>query len=305
MSDITADAGARVHRPLRERTDNAATRARTDRRVKTLLYVALSLALVPLAAILVVTTFQGLGAMSIEFFTELPPFRITEEGGGYRSAFVGTFYMVGIATVLSVPLGILAAVFLVEYDEGLLVRPTRFFTDVMTGVPSIFVGLFVLSALIRGVGIGRSPLAGGIALAILMLPIVVRSAEEVLKLVPQDLRNAAYGLGARRWQSVIRVVLPAAAPGLITGTLLAIARAIGETAPLLLAAVGLRDVQLTLFEPGEQIYSNALTLQAFDEARSFAPEAQERGWGGAFSLIVIVLVLNVLARLIGRRSQVT
>ncbi len=299
---MTATIEAPSRRPLREISPNGRARARKDRIMRGMLVVSLGLALVPLGAILVVTTYNGLPALNLEFFTQLPPFRIQQPGGGYASAFVGTFYMVAIAIVLSVPLGILAAVFLVEYKESKLVPPTRFFTDVMTGVPSIFVGVFVLTAFVRGFSIGWSPLAGGIALAVLMLPIVVRSGEEVLKLVPQDIRNGAYALGARRWQSVVKVVLPAAGPGLATGSMLAIARAVGETAPLLLTAVGLREIQLQLFERGENIYSNALTLQAFDEARNFAPAAQSRGWAGAFSLILIVLVLNLVARIIGNRS---
>ncbi len=293
-----------THRPLTEIDDHARKRTRRDRTMRRALVAALFMALLPLGAIIVVTTVQGLPALNWAFFTELPPFRVQQPGGGYSSAFVGTFYMVAIAIVLAIPLGILASVYLVEYEESKLVPPTRFFTDVMTGVPSIFVGVFVLTAFVRGMNVGWSPLAGGVSLAILMLPIVVRSGEEVLKLVPQDLRNGAYALGARRWQSVMKVVIPAAGPGLVTGSMLAIARAIGETAPLLLTAVGLREIQLTLFEPGENIYSNALTLQAFSEARNFAPAAQGRGWAGAFSLIVIVLALNLLARMISKRSQV-
>jgi phosphate transport system permease protein len=289
-------------RPLTEVTPNARKRARRDRTMRILLFVSLLLALVPLGAIIVVTTVNGLPALHLAFFTELPPFRVQQPGGGYASAFVGTFYMVAIAIVLAIPLGVLASIYLVEFSDSKLVPATRFFTDVMTGVPSIFVGVFVLTAFVRGFRIGWSPLAGGIALAILMLPIVVRSGEEVLKLVPQDLRNAAYALGSRRWQSVVKVVLPAAGPGLVTGGMLAIARAIGETAPLLLTAVGLREIQLQLFERGENVYSNALTLQAFAEARNFAPAAQSRGWAGAFSLILIVLLLNLVARSIGRRS---
>jgi phosphate transport system permease protein len=300
MTMVTAEKPQ--HRPLTEVSDNARKRARKDRAMRAILLVALFLALIPLGAIIVVTTYNGLPALNLEFFTELPPFRIQQPGGGYASAFVGTLYMVAIAIVLAVPLGILGAIYLVEFSDSKLVPATRFFTDVMTGVPSIFVGVFVLTAFVRGFAIGWSPLAGGIALAILMLPIVVRSGEEVLKLVPQDLRNGAYALGSRRWQSVLKVVLPAAGPGLATGTMLAIARAAGETAPLLLTAVGLREIQLQLFERGENIYSNALTLQAFAEARTFAPAAQSRGWAGAFSLIVIVLLLNLVARAIGRRS---
>lgn len=268
--------------------------------MRALLLLTLGVALVPLVSILAVVVAKGAPALNLEFFTEAPPFSYRREGGGYLPQIFGTVYMVGVAVLLSVPLGIAAAVFTAEYPDSRLAAPIRFFTDVMTGVPSIFVGLFVYSALVVEAGMGFGTLPGAIALAVLMLPIVVRSSEEVLRLVPDDLRNAAYGLGARRWQTVTRVVLPAAGPGLATGSMLAVARGAGETAPLLLTAFG-ANVLITELSGRPQ---TSLTLQILDEARLALPAAVERAWAGSLTLIALVLLFTLGARLIARRSQV-
>lgn len=286
------------HPSLRVRAPNARSRARVDAVMRALLLVTVACALVPLAMILYSVVTRGFGALSWEFFTANPPFAVTAEGGGYAPGIVGTLMMTGIAILLAVPLGVAAAVFLVEFPSR-LGPVVRFFTDVMTGVPSIFVGLFVFSAIVIGGGIGWGTLAGGIALAILMLPIVVRSSEEVLTLVPADLRNGAYALGARRWQSVMKVVLPAASPGLITGSMLAVARAAGETAPLLLTALGARQVVTALVGQPQ----GALPMQILADARSFAPAANARGWAGALTLMAMVLLLTLIARAVGSRSR--
>lgn len=287
---------------LRDRTPNAIRRARRDRVMGAVLLAMVIVALIPLAAILVIVIRQGAPALNLEFLTQAPPFSYREEGGGYLPQIWGTVYMVGIAILLAVPLGIVAAVFTVEYSDSSLAGPIRFFTDVMTGVPSIFVGLFVYAALVADAGLGFGTLPGAVALAVLMLPIVVRSSEEVLRLVPNDLRGAAYGLGARRWQTVTRVVLPAAGPGLATGSMLAVARGAGETAPLLLTALG-ANVLVTELAGRPQ---TSLTLQILNEARK-GPGLQaavQRAWAGSLVLIVLVLVFTVGARLIARRSQV-
>ena len=286
-------------RSLSARTPNAARRARRDRLMRGLLIVTVAAAVVPLAAILVVVVAQGAPALSLEFFTQAPPFSYREFGGGYLPQIFGTLYLVGIAILLAVPLGIAAAVYIVEYRDSRLSSPIRFFTDVMTGVPSIFIGLFVYSALVVDQGLGFGTLPGAVALAVLMLPIVVRSSEEVLRLVPQDLRNAAYGLGARRWQVVTRVVLPSAGPGLATGSMLAVARGAGETAPLLLTALG-ANVLITDLVGRPQ---TALTLQILDEARTALPASTERAWAGSLVLMAIVLAFTFGARLLARRSQ--
>lgn len=267
--------------------------------MRAVLLCTVACALVPLTGILAVVIAKGAPAISLAFFTEAPPFSYRQEGGGYLPQIFGTVYMVGIAVLLAVPLGIAAAVFVVEYRDSHLTRPIRFFTDVMTGVPSIFVGLFVYSALVVDAGFGFGTLPGAVALAVLMLPIVVRSSEEVLGLVPQDLRNAAYGLGARRWQTVTRVVVPAAGPGLATAAMLAVARGAGETAPLLLTALG-ANVLVTELTGRPQ---TSLTLQILDEARLALPAAVERAWAGSLTLIVLVLVFTIGARVLSRRGQ--
>ena len=208
--------------------------------------------------------------------------------------------MVGLATVVSVPLGILGAVYLVEYGKGnWLAKLIRFFSDVMTGVPSIFVGLFVYTALVIQFGFGA--LMGAASLAIIMLPIVVRSTEEMLKLVPPELKDASYALGAAKWQTVLRVILPSAAPGITTGVMLAVARAAGETAPLLLTALG--SIQLTAKLWGEPI--QALPLAIFDGARNPFAAGQARAWAGALELLIIVLVFTIVARVVASRSRIS
>jgi phosphate transport system permease protein len=188
--------------------------------------------------------------------------------------------------------------FVVEYSNSKLVPFIQFFTDVMTGVPSIFVGLFIYTILVQSGG-GFSTLAGGLALSLLMIPIVARASEEVLRLVPDDLRNAAYGLGARKWQVVMKVVLPTAADGLITSAMLAVARAAGETAPLLLTALGSFTIVTRLLGQPQ----SALPLIIFNEARGPFEPAHARAWAGALELMLLVLILTVIARTISRRSK--
>jgi phosphate transport system permease protein len=186
----------------------------------------------------------------------------------------------------------------VEYSDSKLSPLIQFFTDVMTGVPSIFVGLFVYSALVQN-GAGFSTLAGGLSLSLLMIPIVARASEEVIRLVPEDLRNAAYGLGARRWQVVMQVVLPASANGLVTAAMLAVARAVGETAPLLLTAFGAFTIVPELLGKPQA----ALPLIIYNEARGPFEPAHVRAWAGALELMLLVLVLTLIARTLSRRSQ--
>jgi phosphate transport system permease protein len=264
------------------------------------LFGAFLVAVIPLVLILAVVVARGMSAMRLDFLIQTQPLSFRAEGGGFVHGLVGTAMMVGVAIVISVPLGIAAAVFLTEYRSSRLARPVRFFTDVMTGVPSIFVGLFVYATLVRGFDLGFGTLPGGIAISILMLPIIVRSAEEILKLVPADLRSASTAMGARRWQTALFVVLPAAAPGLITGVMLAVARGAGETAPLILTAFGTPYLVTALV--GEP--QTALPLLVFDGARlPFAP-AQARAWAGALELVVFVLLLTIVARFIGGRQRV-
>lgn len=260
------------------------------------LLVAMVIAVVPLLMIVSQVFVNGIGAINLEFFTqtEPPPRRA---GGGYLQGIVGTLYMVGIATVLAVPLGIMGAVYLVEYGRGWFAGIIRFFTDVMTGVPSVFVGLFVYGALVIPFTFGT--IMGGLGLAIMMLPIVVRSSEEMLKLVPADQRAASAGLGARKWQTITRVVLPSAAPGLTTGAMLAVARAAGETAVLLLTALG--SLQLVTALAGRA--QSSITLLIYNGAKQPFQPGKERAWAGALVLLATVFILTFIARLITARAH--
>jgi phosphate transport system permease protein len=285
-----------------ERSPLAARRARKDRVMTGVMFVSLLLALIPLALILFEVVRKGIGAMNWDFLTSVQPFSQRQAGGGYLHGLVGTLYMVAIAGIIAIPLGIASATFIVEYHESKLRRFVQFFTDVMTGVPSIFVGLFIYSLLVRGsigFSIGFSTLAGALSLSLLMLPIVTRSCEEIIRLVPDDLRNGAYGLGARRWQVVMKVVLPAASGGLITSAMLAVARAAGETAPLLLTALG----AFTIVGDLTNAPQSALPLLIYNEARGPYAAAHARAWAGALELMLLVLILTIIARTINRRSR--
>lgn len=279
---------------------NARRRQRADYAMRVVLTGAFLLAVFPLALIIVVVLQNGLSAINLEFLTTTQPLSFREFGGGFLHGLVGTIMIMTIAVIISVPLGIIGAVFLTEYPGSRLSTPVRFFTDVMTGVPSIFVGLFVYAALVRGAGLGFGTLPAGIAIAVLMLPIIVRSAEEILKLVPADLRNASTAMGARRWQTTWKVVLPAAASGLVTGVMLAVARGAGETAPLLLTAFGTPYLVTALVGEAQ----TALPLLIFEGARLPFEAAQARAWAGALELIIIVLALTIAARWLAGRSTV-
>lgn len=273
-------------------------RRRRSGLMRLVLLAGMVLAVLPLLLIVAEVARRGIGALGWSFLTQTePPFR--REGGGYLQGIVGTFYMVTLAALLSIPLGIMAAVYLVELGRGWLARTVRFFTDVMTGVPSVFVGLFVYALLVRDTGFGS--FVGALALSVIMLPIVVRSSEEMLRLVPEDQRAASAALGARHWQTIVRVVLPTARPGLVTGAMLAVARAAGETAPLLLTALGALSV-VTAFQGTPQ---SSLTLLIYDGATQPFAAGQQRAWAGALLLLAIVFVMTALARLIGSRSALT
>jgi phosphate transport system permease protein len=287
-------------RPLTERTKHAAARKRRDLLMHAALIGAVVLALIPLALILSEVIRRGGSAMTPEFLTSIQVISLSREGGGYLNGLFGTLYMVVIGVTISVPLGIAAATYVVEYADSRLAPLIQFFTDVMTGVPSIFVGLFIYSILVQN-GSGFSTLAGGLAISLLMIPIVARASEEVIRLVPDSLRNAAYGLGARRWQVVMKVVLPASAGGLVTATMLAVARAAGETAPLLLTAFGAFEIVPQLLGRPQA----ALPLIIYNEARGPFEPAHARAWAGALELMLVVLVLTIIARTVSNRSQAT
>jgi phosphate transport system permease protein len=271
-----------------------------NRRNTALVLLAVGLTMIPVVMILYQVIAKGIATMGWEFLTSSMPFSFRREGGGFLNGLVGTALMVGLASAVSVPMGILAAVYLVEYGKkNWLAKLIRFFSDVMTGVPSVFVGLFVYTALVVQFGFGA--LMGAASLAIIMMPIVVRSTEEMLKLVPPELKDASYALGAAKWQTVTKVILPSAAPGITTGVMLAVARAAGETAPLILTALG--SYQLTAKLWGQPISS--LTLAIFDGARNPFAAGQARAWAGALELLIIVLVFTVVARVVASRSRIS
>jgi phosphate transport system permease protein len=255
---------------------------------------------VPLVLIIYFLLKKGLSSWSGSFFSTDPNGNFFGNPGGIRSAIFGTLEIVGLATAIAVPLGIGVALYLTEYGkETRFANLVRYFVDVMTGVPSIVFGLFIYIVLVLAhVGGGFTGWKGSVALALLMLPIVTRSAEVVLLLVPASLREAALALGAPRWRVVTRIVLPTSLSGLITGSLLAIARGAGETAPLLFTAAGAQALTGNL---GQQM--NALPLQIFSDITSPRDLIVSRAWGAALTLVALVLILNLIARAISRRSR--
>jgi len=285
-------------RSLRQVDWRTRRRKLTSLAMRVVLTVTMALACVPLVLILYVVAERGWAVIDLHFFTQdTLPFRL--EGGGFRQGFVGSFLIMGLAIPMAVVPGIAAAVYLVEYGRGRkLAALVRFVTDVMTGVPSIFVGLFVYAVLVIGtVRLGFGTLTAAVAIAIVMLPIVVRSSEEMLKLVPDSLRSASLGLGARRWQTTTKVVLPAAAPGLATGSMLAIARGAGETAPLVLTGLG--SFTMTLYLVGQRQASLPQLIHQ-NAVQPFEPGIA-RAWGGALCLVAITVLFTIAARVIAAR----
>jgi len=266
-----------------------------------LLLVGTLIALIPLLLVIYYLLHKGLGALSGSFFSSDPNGNFFGDPGGTRSAIFGTLEIVGLATLISVPIGIGVALYLTEYGrDSRFGNAIRYFVDVMTGVPSIVFGLFIYISLVLGHvgGSGFAGWKGSIALALLMLPIVTRSAEVVLLLVPDSLREAALALGAPRWRVVMRVVLPTATPGLVTGSLLAVARGMGETAPLLFTTAGAFALTGSL-----NAQMNALPLQIYNDILSPRSVVIQRAWGAALTLVALVLILNLIARLVSRRSR--
>jgi phosphate transport system permease protein len=277
-----------------------ASRRRRDRIMTGTMIAAVLIAIVPLALILADVVAKGIGQLSLSFFTQPEPFVATAPGGGFAAGIRGTVKMVALGTVIAVPIGVLAAVYLSEYQaRGPLATTVRFFADVMTGIPSIFVGIFVFTVVVLATG-SFSAWAGGFALGILMLPLIVRTSEEALRLVPGDLREAALALGVRKWRTIVSVAVPTALPGIMTGVLLAVARVAGETAPLLLTAFGNQLLVPWTNWNGPQA---ALTLEIFTNSRSPFPAQQARAWTGALVLVFGVLVFSIAARTVATRRS--
>ena len=277
-------------------------RKRKDKLMRGSLAAGTAIALVPLVLVLYYLIKKGASAISWHFFTSDPTGNFLGDPGGIKSAILGTIEIVALATVIAVPIGIGVALYLVEYGKNSrFATVVRYFVDVMTGVPSIVFGLFVYITLILSGNVGTfAGWKGSVALALLMLPIVTKSAEVVLLLVPDSLREAALALGSPRWRVVGRVVLPTALPGLVTGSLLSIARAAGETAPLLFTAA---IVNGTTFNLGQRM--NSLPLQIFTDVGQAQDRLVARAWGAALTLVLMILVLTLIARLFSRRSRLS
>jgi phosphate transport system permease protein len=272
-----------------------------DRAITMAIAAAFGVSMAPLISLLYEVIKRGARGISWEFFTQ--DARGVVGGGGAEHAIVGTVIITAVAAVISVPIGIMAAIYMNEYGRGPLRRALTFFVDVMTGIPSIVAGLFAyaLFELFFGPGI-RMGVMGSVALSVLMIPIVIRSAEEVLKIVPNHLREASYALGTPKWKTIVKVVLPTAFAGLVTGVMIATARIIGETAPLLVTTGVVDSLNTNPFSGRMQ----NLAVYAYNEYRSpgvMKQASYDRAWAAALTLIVIVMILNVIARLVYRRYK--
>jgi phosphate transport system permease protein len=298
---------------MRALPEVSARRRRTDRMMRRVLATATAIALIPLGLIIYYLLHKGLSSWGSNFFTSdpngsqcfphvpgapaPPPCNI----GGIRSAVLGTLEIMAVATAIAVPLGIGVALWLTEYGKSVswLASVVRYFVDVMSGVPSIIFGLFIYIVLVVShVGGDAVGWKGAVALSLLMLPIVTRAAEVVLLLVPSNLREAALALGAPRWRVILRVVLPTAGPGLLTGSLLAIARGGGETAPLLFTIGAAHVLTGSLTQP-----MNTLPTQIFSDLGQPQNVYIDRAWGAALTLVALILLLNLIARALSRRSR--
>ena len=275
-------------------------RKATDRLVTGVVTAAFVVAMVPLVSVAFTVISNGIARFDILFFSSSMR-NVVGEGGGALHAIVGTVLITGAAAIISIPIGLMTSVYLVEYGQGKrLARGITFLVDVMTGIPSIVAGLFAyaLFALFFGPGI-RLGIMGSVALSVLMIPVVVRSSEEMLRLVPNELREAAYALGVPKWLTIVKVVLPTSIAGITTGIMLSIARVIGETAPLLIAAGFTASMNYNLFDGRMSSLPVFVYTQYANQGNP--PEAYlDRAWAAALTLILIVMALNLIARLVAR-----
>lgn len=281
----------------------SARRRRTDVIMRALMAAGTVIALVPLVLVIYYLIKQGASQIGGSFFSTDPTGNFIGDIGGIKSAILGTIVITALGTLIAVPIGIAISVWLVEYGKGSRAAGIiRYLTDVMTGVPSVVFGLFIYVTLVTAQvgGSGFAAWKGSVAIALLMLPVVARSAEVVLLLVPDGLRESALALGAPRWKVIGRVVLPTALPGLITGSLLAIARGAGETAPLLFTVQATLGTNYNLSER-----MNSLPLEIFNDVQSPNPAVVDRAWGAALTLVALILILTLIARFVARRSRLT
>jgi phosphate transport system permease protein len=279
----------------------SARRRRTDLIMRGLMWVAAGIALIPLGLVIYYILKEGLSQVSGSVFSTDPTGNFIGDIGGIKSAILGTLEMIALATLISVPIGIAIAVWLVEYGRASWPAAVmRYLIDVMTGVPSVVFGLFIYVTLVEThfLGSGFAAWKGSVAISLLMLPIVARSAEVVLLLVPDGLRESALALGSPRWRVIFRVVLPTAAPGLLTGSLLAVARGAGETAPLLFTVQATLGTSYALSER-----MNSLPVEIFNDIQSPNPAVVHRAWGAALTLVALILTITLIARFIASRSR--
>lgn len=285
-------------------TDIAASRKRKDRTATVIVYAMMGVALIPLIWVLVVLVAKGLPAVldvgwwSFDMAGQLS----NQAGGGISHAIIGTLTQALVTTVISVPVGVLTAVYLVEYSRGgWLGRVTTFMVDILTGVPSIVAALFVYALWIALFGFSRSGFAVSLALVLLMVPVIVRNTEEMLRIVPMDLREAAYALGVPKWKTIMRIVLPTALSGIVTGIMLAVARVMGESAPVLILVGATPVINWNVFDGNQNslplFMLEMYKLQASDEVLS-------RLWGAALTLVVIIGALNIGARIISNKFSI-
>lgn len=255
---------------------------------------AAMLAIVPLFLIFFYTISKGINYVNVDFFTQLPK-PVGEPGGGMANAIVGTLILLGIGGAVGLPIGVMAGIYLAEFGNGLFGKIVRFMADVLSGVPSIVVGVVAYTLVVLPMK-QFSALAGGIALGILMIPVVTRTTEEMIRLVPHSYREAGLALGIPQWKTTLRIVLPTAFKGILTGILLAIARSAGETAPLLFTALGNRFWSTSIGEP-----IASLSVFIYDYARAPFDDWNNQAWAAALVLISLIFLLSLLLRIITRQ----
>lgn len=296
---------AKLDRPAKRPTFQglSARRRVTDLTATVLVTLSVLIALIPLAWVLITVITKGLPAIRSDtwFTNSLSGLSAAASGGGVYHALVGTLMQGIVCAIISIPLGIFVAIYLVEYGAGSrLGKLTTFMVDILSGVPSIVAALFIYALWVATFGFTKSAFAVSLALVLLMVPVVVRSTEEMLKIVPQDLREASYALGVPKWKTIARIVIPTAAPGIITGIMLALARVMGETAPLLILVGYAPFINFDLFG-GEM---GTLPGVMVAEMNNPTDAGTNRIWGAALTLILVVAILNILAKIVGHFSQV-
>jgi phosphate transport system permease protein len=283
-------------------------RAARNRLATSLIYSAFVLALLPLVSVVLTLIDKGRGRLDGVFFNNsMRNITTFDSGGGAYHAIVGTLEQAGIATLITVPLGVAGAIYIVEYGRGRLANAIRFFVDVMTGIPSIVAGLFILAFWVLIVSPVFSPddkpfysgFAAALALTVLMLPTITRSTEEMLRLVPASLREGSYALGIAKWRTILRIVVPTALPGIVTGVMLAVARAAGETAPVLLVAGGTPLRNFNPFQGNQE----SLSIYIYEQASVASKYGPPRAWTAALTLVALVLILTIVAKLLASRNK--